>query len=297
MKNIWFVIPAYNEEDVIEDTAKKLLEQRENLVNSGKITPDSKILVVDDGSNDNTWGVIEKIHNEDSSLKGLKLAQNSGQQNALFAGYEFANGKCDAVISLDADLQDDISVLEKIIEKYETSDYELVVVTHNDRKTDTFLKSLTANAFYNVMRFLGANIVKNHSEYRLMDRDVIERLLQYKESNLFLRGLVLKLTNKVCVIETERKERALGYAKYNFFSSLNLALDGITSLSVKPMRIVLLTGLLVMLFSFLAGDVELFSIWFLGGLQIFFIGLIGEYIAKINIETKNRPKYIVEKEI
>lgn len=297
MKNIWFVIPTFNEEVVLEDSAKKLLEQRECLINSNRISQESIILFVDDGSIDDSWSIIEKLHEENSAIKGLKLAKNSGQQNAIFAGYEYANGKCDAVISLDVDMQDDISILGEIIDKYEKNDCEVIFVTHNNRNSDTFFKSATANAFYNVMKFLGANIVKNHSEYRLIDKNILNRLMQYKESNLFLRGIIPTLTNKVATIEIERKERVLGEAKYNFFSSLNLALDGITSLTVKPIRLIFLTGLLVFILGLFADTLDLFAICIIGGLQIIFIGLIGEYIAKINIETKNRPKYFIEKEI
>lgn len=297
MKNIWFVIPAFNEEVVLEDSAKKLLEQRENLINSNRISQDSRILFVDDGSCDDSWNIIEKLHENNPVIKGLKLAKNSGQQNALFAGYEFANGKCDAVISFDVDMQDDISILDEIIDKYEQNDCELVLVTHNNRDSDTFFKSATANAFYNIMKFLGANIVKNHSEYRLIDKNILNRLMQYKESNLFLRGIIPTLTSKVGTIETERKERTLGEAKYNFFSSLNLALDGITSLTIKPIRLIFGVGLIVCLLGLFADTLELFAICIIGGLQIIFIGLIGEYIAKINLETKNRPKYFIEKEI
>lgn len=297
MKNIWFVIPAYNEDEVIEDTAKKLLEKVNNLINDNKLSSESRILFVDDGSIDNSWDIIENLHNQNEIFKGLKLAKNVGQQNALFAGYQYANGKCDAVISLDVDLQDDISILDEAIEKYEVEGFELVLITHNDRKTDTFLKSFTANAFYNFMDFLGAQVVKNHSEYRLMDKVILERLLQNKDSSLFLRGFVPKLTNKGCILEAERKERLFGEPKYNFFSSMNLALNGITLLSIKPIRIIMLIGLLVAFASLFADTMELFSIWFLGGLQILFIGLIGEYVAKMSVYSESKPKYFIEKEV
>lgn len=297
MKNIWFVVPLYNEEDVLEDSAKKLLEQRERLINSNKISENSKILFVDDGSTDKSWNIIETLHENNSAIKGLKLAKNSGQQNALFAGYEFANGKCDALISFDVDMQDDISILNEIIDKYEQEDFELILITHNNRQKDTFLKSATANGFYDLMKLLGVNLIKNHSEYRLIDKKILSRLLQYKESNLFLRGIIPSLTNKICIIETERKERILGEPKYNFFSSLNLALDGITALTVKPIRLIFLVGLITMLLSIFADTIELFAICLIGGLQLVSIGLVGEYIAKVNFETKNRPKYFVEKEL
>lgn len=297
MKNIWFVVPLYNEDEVLEESAKKLLEQREHLISSNKISEDSKILFVDDGSTDKSWDIIENLHENNSAIKGIKLAKNSGQQNALFAGYEFANGKCDALISFDIDLQDDIEILDKIIDKYEQNSCELVLVTHNNRKKDSFLKSATANCFYNLMKFLGANLVKNHSEYRLIDKKVLSRLLQYKETNLFLRGIIPSLTNNICIIETERKERILGEPKYNFFSSLNLALDGITALTIKPIRLIFLLGFIVMFFSLFADTIELFAICLIGGLQLISIGLVGEYVAKVNLETKNRPKYFVEKEL
>lgn len=297
MKNIWFVVPLYNEDEVLEESAKKLLEQREHLINSSKISEESKILFVDDGSTDKSWDIIETLHENNFAIKGIKLAKNSGQQNALFAGYDFVNGKCDALISFDIDLQDDIEILDEIIDKYEQEDFELILITHNNRKKDSFLKSATANCFYNLMKFLGANLVKNHSEYRLVDKKVLSRLLQFKETNLFLRGIIPSLTNKICIIETERKERVLGEPKYNFFSSLNLALNGITALTIKPIRLIFLLGFIVMLFSLFADTIELFAICLIGGLQLISIGLVGEYVAKVNLETKNRPKYFVEKEL
>lgn len=297
MKNIWFVVPLYNEDEVLEDSVKKLLEQREHLISLNKISAESKILFVDDGSTDKSWDIIENLHENNSAVKAIKLAKNSGQQNALFAGYEFANGKCDALISFDIDLQDDIEILDKIIDKYEQNSCELVLVTHNNRKSDSFLKSATANCFYNLMKFLGANLVKNHSEYRLIDKKVLSRLLKYKETNLFLRGIIPSLTNKICIIETERKERILGEPKYNFFSSLNLALDGITALTIKPIRLIFILGFIVMFFSLFADTIELFAICLIGGFQLISIGLVGEYVAKVNLETKNRPKYFIEKEL
>ena len=194
-------------------------------------------------------------------------------------------------------MQDDIAILDEIIDKYEQNDYELVLITHNNRKKDTFLKSITAIYFYNLMNFLGANLVKNHSEYRLVDKKVLNRLLQYKETNLFLRGIIPTLTNKICIIEAERKERVFGEPKYNFFSSLNLALNGITSLSVKPIRLIFLLGFIIMLLCLFADTIELFAICLIGGLQLICIGLVGEYVAKVNLETKKRPKYFVEKEL
>lgn len=297
MKNIWFVLPSFNEDVVIEETSKKLLAEIEKLTNEGKLSTESKILFVDDGSTDNSWSVIEELHSKNPMIKGLKLAKNSGQQNALFAGYEYACEKCDAVISLDVDLQDDISLLGEILDKYENENYELVLVTHNNRETDSYMKSATANAFYEIIKFLGANVVKNHSEYRLVDKVVLQRLMEYKEANLFLRGIIPSLTNKICLLEAPRKEREAGEPKYNFKSSLNLALDGITSLTVKPIRLIFFVGLIVMFCSLFADTPELFAICFIGGLQTLFIGLIGEYIAKINIQSKNRPKYFVEKDI
>ena len=298
MKNIWFVLPAYNEEEVLNKTAQVLSDIFEKLIENNKISTDSKILFADDGSKDKTWDIIEDLHAKNSAIKGIKLLKNSGQQFALFAAYEEAfRNNCDAVISLDVDMQDDTSVLENIVDRYEKENYEIILVTHNSRKTDTFFKSFTANAFYSVMNFLGLNVVKNHSEYRLMDRVVLERLMNYQESNLFLRGLIPNLSNNICIIESERKIRAKGCPKYNFLSSMNLALDGITSLTIKPLRLIFPAGIIVMFCSIFADTPELFAILFLGGLQILFIGLIGEYIAKISIQSKKRPKYFIEKSV
>ena len=297
MNKIYFVIPLFNEEDVLENSTKDILEKFEQLIISNKISSDSRILFVDDGSIDNSWNIIKELNSKYSSVKGIRLAKNSGQQNALYAGYKYAYNKCDAVISFDVDLQDDIAILDEMINRYIETECELVLITHNDRQKDTFFKKFMANSFYNVMKFLGVGILKNHSEFRLIDNVVIGRLLQYNEDNLFLRGIIPSLTNKICTIEVKRKERILGTPKYNFFSSLNLALNGITSLTIKPIRLIFLTGLIISLLSIFASTLELFMICIIGGLQIICIGVVGEYIAKINLQTKNRPKYFIEEEI
>lgn len=298
MKNINFVIPVYNEGNVIEIAAKKLFEVIDLLISENKISKECKILFVDDGSTDNTWDVIAELNQQNDKIKGLKLIKNYGQQNALYAGLMFVKDDCDAAISLDVDLQDDISLISQFIEKFEEG-YEIVLAAHDDRKSDLFLKRFVSECFYGFMKFLNPNTIKNHSEFRLISKDVINRLSQYSETDLFLRLLIPELSDKKYIYHTTRRSRIAGTPKYNIFKSFELAINGMISFSNKPVRFISLCGILLMLLSlfFITDSIKLFSIWFIGGLQIFFTGIIGEYIAKTYFETKKRPKYIVEKTI
>ena len=298
MKTIYFVIPVYNEEAVIEKTSQKINEIIENLISQGKLSNESKILFADDGSKDNTWEIITELNGKNERIKGIKFAKNYGQQNAIYAGFMQAKDHCDAAISLDADLQDDISLIEDFIEKF-SQGYEIVIAAHNDRTNDNFAKKFISERFYDVMKFLNKNTIKNHSEFRLISNSIIERLSKHNENDLFLRGLIPTLSDKIYVFSTLRNPRIAGSPKYTLAKSFELALNGITSFSIKPIRLIMIAGILIMFLSLLWFPISLnlFSIWFLGGLQIFSIGIIGEYIAKTYFETKKRPRYIIEKNL
>lgn len=293
---VWLILPAYNEDELIVESAKRLDEILNRLIENGKLSADSRILFVDDGSDDNTWSKITELHNSNEHVKGLRLAVNAGQQNAIYAGIMQAKTEnVDAVITLDVDLQDDIEKIETFVDKMNEG-YEAVFGVHNERKTDTFMKKHTASVFYKLMRFMGVNVIENHSEFRLLNRTCIERLAEYKETNLFLRALTTGLTKKYVLVNYERKTRLGGIPKFSFNSSFELAINGITAFTLDPIRLIGVIGLAVLLFSFLLLPKYLimFTLWFFGGLQLFAIGVIGEYIAKINQETKKRPRYFVD---
>ena len=277
----------------------------------GDVTPfkNSKILFVDDGSKDETWKIIRCAHNENDYVEGLKLSKNVGHQNALLAGLFTAKDICDVTVSIDADLQDDISVIEEMIDKY-TDGAQLVLGVRNDRKTDTLFKRFTAQTFYKIMNVLGVKTVYNHADFRLMGKVALEALSQYKERNVFLRGIITKIGYKTEIVYYSRKEREAGESKYPLKKMISFAWDGITSFSTKPISLILGIGIFTMFLAFLAfvymlisyvndrvvsgWSSILVSIWFLGGLQMFSIGLIGQYIGKTYIESKQRPHYHVE---
>ncbi len=293
---VWLILPAYNEEELIEETAKRLDEVLNKLIENGKLSQDSRILFVDDGSDDKTWSKISDLHNSNEHIKGLRLAVNTGQQNSIYAGIMHAKAEnVDAVITLDTDLQDDIEKIVIFIDKLNEG-YEAVFGVHNERKTDTFLKKHTAIAFYKIMKFMGVNIIENHSEFRLLNRTCIDRLAEFNEANLFLRCIVTQLTKKYVLVDYERKTRLGGTPKFSFNSSFELAVNGITAFTLDPIRLVGVVGFAVTLFSFLllSKCLFIFTMWFFGGLQLLAIGVIGEYIAKINQETKKRPRYFVD---
>lgn len=312
MKTIYFVIPCYNEEEVLEETADRLLVKIEKLIENKKINTNSKIIFVDDGSKDKTWNIIDSLSYKNILFGGVKLSRNRGHQNALLAGMLTVKDNCDAIISMDADLQDDIEVLDQFIEKFDNG-CDVVYGVRSERKKDTAFKKYTAQIFYKLMSKLGVDIVYNHADYRLMSKRAIESLEDFKEVNLFLRGIVPLIGYKSDVVLYERNERFAGESKYPLKKMIAFALEGITSFSVKPIRMVFSMGVLVfsislfiliyslsqwMLGKTIQGwTTTVASIWAIGGIQILCIGIVGEYIGKIYMETKSRPKFIIEKYI
>lgn len=306
---LYLVIPCYNEEAVLHETAKQLLEKMNSMFERGMISRESKIMFVNDGSKDKTWEIIEELHASNPIYSGVKLSRNKGHQNALLAGLMTAKEKADMTISLDADLQDDVDVIDQMVEKYYQGN-DVVYGVRSARKTDTFFKKFTAQGFYKLMQVMGVEIVYNHADYRLMSKRAMEGLSQFKEVNLFLRGIVPLIGYKSDVVTYERHERFAGESKYPLKKMLAFATDGITSFSIKPIRLITTCGILifaislVMLLYFLivhfmgrtvAGWTSMIvSIWAIGGLQLLAIGIVGEYIGKIYLETKERPKYIIE---
>ena len=309
MTKLYIVIPCYNEEAVLLETATRLREKMHTLISENIISNDSRVILVDDGSSDGTWELIKRIHYSDKLFLGCKLSRNQGHQNALLAGLECARGKCDAVISMDADLQDDIEVIDEFVKKYEEGN-EVVYGVRSSRKNDSFFKSKTAKLFYKVMELMGAEIVSNHADYRLLGSKALEGLFEFKEVNLFLRGIVPLVGYKSAKVYYERKERFAGNSKYPLKKMISFALDGITSFSIKPIKMitslgvifVLVSGIMLLysLISYFTGHSVsgwaslITSIWLLGGLQLLAIGIIGEYIGKVFLETKKRPRYIIE---
>lgn len=309
MLKLYLAIPCYNEQEVLPDSARKLLIKYDELISGGKISDDSRIFFIDDGSKDNTWDIIEKLHAADRHFCGIKMSRNRGHQNALLGGLMTLRGMADAVISLDADLQDDINAIDLMIDKYEEG-FEVVYGVRSSREKDTFFKRFTAESYYKILDKLGAKIVFNHADFRLMSARALEEFSNFHEVNIFLRGLVPMVGFKSTIVEYERGERLAGESKYPLKKMLALALEGITSLSVKPLRFITTMGVcafvvsIAMLIYFLvrfftghtvAGWASLaVSIWALGGLQLLAMGILGEYLGKIYLETKQRPRYIVE---
>ncbi len=309
MTKLYIVIPCYNEEAVLLETASRLKEKMHSLISESIITNDSKVILVDDGSSDKTWELITKIHYSDRMFSGCKLTRNQGHQNALLSGLDCARGKCDAVISMDADLQDDINVIDEFVKKYEEGN-EIVYGVRSSRKSDTYFKCKTADVFYKLMKIMGAEIVSNHADYRLLGSRALEGLFEFNEVNLFLRGIVPLVGYKSAKVYYNRKERYAGESKYPLKKMISFALDGITSFSIKPIKMitslgvifVLVSGIMLLysLISYFTGHSVsgwaslITSIWLLGGLQLLAIGIIGEYIGKVFLETKKRPRYIIE---
>lgn len=305
---LYLVIPCYNEEAVLHETAKRLLVKMNSMIDKDFITHDSKILFVNDGSKDKTWNIIQELHAQNPIFSGVNLSRNKGHQNALLAGLMTAKNYADITISLDADLQDDIEVIDKFVEEY-YSGSDVVYGVRSSRKTDTFFKRTTALGFYKFMNALGVDVMYNHADYRLMSKRALEGLNQFKEVNLFLRGIVPLIGYKYSVVEYERHERFAGESKYPLKKMLAFALDGITSFSIKPIRIITGLGFFIFFVSFIALIYSLIvkflgntvtgwtsltlSIWMLGGIQLLSLGVIGEYIGKIYNETKQRPRFII----
>ncbi|MBQ7316719.1 MAG: glycosyltransferase family 2 protein [Clostridia bacterium] len=305
---LYLVIPCYNEEAVLPETAKRLREKYDALMSEGKISADSRIVFVNDGSKDKTWEMIEDLHRADPVFRGICLSRNKGHQNALMAGLMTVKDECDAAISMDADLQDDINAIDAMVDKY-AEGYEVVYGVRSSRKKDTFFKRTTAQGFYRVMKSMGVETVYNHADYRLMSARALHALSEFDEVNLFLRGIVPLVGFKSAEVTYERGERFAGESKYPLKKMISFATEGITSMSVKPIRMIAALGFLVFLVSigvliysvirkFTGYTVEgwaflAVSIWALGGVQLLAIGVIGEYIGKIYLETKHRPKYII----
>ena len=303
------VIPCYNEEEALPFTKKELDKKMNALIKSQLIDENSKVILVNDGSKDKTWKIITKLHEENKMYVCINLSRNRGHQNALLAGLMYAKDHADISISMDADLQDDINVMDDMIKKY-LDGTNIVYGVRSSRKKDTFFKKFTAEGFYKFMNKMGVEVVFNHADCRLMDKRALEALSKYKEVNLFLRGIVPQLGYKTDIAYYERNERVAGDSKYPLKKMLSFAMDGITSFSVKPLRFITSLGFIILLLSFITliyavimkivGNTVsgwtfiICSIWLIGGIQMLSLGVIGEYIGKIYNETKQRPRYIIE---
>lgn len=306
---IYFVIPCYNEEAVLPETTRRLTQKLEAMRDKALIGESSRILLVDDGSKDKTWELIAQYNRENPWIEGVKLAHNRGHQNALLCGLMSAMERCDAAISMDADLQDDIDALDQFVTKFREG-CDVVYGVRNKRETDTWFKRTTAEGFYKVMKLLGVDVVFNHADYRLMSKRALEGLSEYREVNLFLRGIVPLIGYRSDYVYYDRHERFAGESKYPLKKMISFALDGITSFSVKPLKLISnlgilisvlsIFGLLYALISYFAGvtvsgwTAIVCSIWLLGGLQMLCLGVVGGYIGKIYSEVKARPRYRVE---
>ena len=306
---LYLVVPCYNEEEVLFETTKRLTEKLNSMIERNLVEAKSRILYVDDGSRDKTWEIIEKLNTENPFVEGVKLAHNRGHQNALLSGLMTAKEKCDAAISLDADLQDDTDVIDKFVEEFLKGN-DIVYGVRDNRESDTFFKKFTAEGFYKVMKLLGVDVVFNHADYRLMSKRALEALSEYNEVNLFLRGIVPLIGFKTSKVFYERHERFAGESKYPLKKMIAFATDGITSFSVKPLKLISNLGIIISflsvialiyaLVSFIIGAAVpgwtaiIASIWLLGGIQLFCLGVVGTYIGKIYNEVKARPRYLIE---
>ena len=306
---LYLVIPCYIEEEVLPETSKRLTAKLGAMIEMGLISQDSKIVFVNDGSKDHTWQLIRQYHEENPMIQGINLSRNKGHQSALLAGLMTVKEYCDMAISMDADLQDDVDAIEQFVEKYYEG-CEVVYGVRSERKTDSFFKRASAQSFYKLMLHMGVEIVYNHADYRLMSRRALDEMEGFKEVNLFLRGIVPLIGFQSGVVTYERHERFAGESKYPLKKMLNFAFDGITSFSVKPIRMVTTLGIIIFAISILMLIYFLItwcigwtvpgwtsivvSVWAIGGLQLLAIGIIGEYIGKIYMETKARPKFIVQ---
>ena len=311
-ETLYVVIPCYNEEAVLLETTRRLKEKFEKLIKDKKISKKSKVMYVDDGSKDSTWSLIKKINKNENLFTGIALSRNRGHQNALLAGLMTAKKYADFVISMDADLQDDINAMDEMIEKYNDGK-DIVYGVRSSRKKDTLFKKTTAQYFYKFMKILGVDVVYNHADYRLTSKRVLDEFENFKEVNLFLRGMFPLVGYSSDVVYYERNERFAGESKYPLKKMLNFAWDGITSFSVKPIRLVLNLGVLIFVISLLVLLYCLIvklcgktvtgwtfivgSIWLVSGIQMLSIGIIGEYIGKIYSETKSRPRYIISENL
>lgn len=306
---LYIVVPCFNEQEALPHSHERLSKLIEEMIAQGSIGAESKLLYVDDGSRDNTWEIIEKLSSESNRVAGVKLACNSGHQNALMAGLAAAVEHCDITVSIDADLQDDINVIPQMVERYRGG-CDIVFGVRRERKSDSWLKRTTAGMFYRLMERLGVDTINNHADYRLMSRRAVMALLDYKERNLFIRGIVTKLGYKTDCVYYDRAARIAGESGYSLRKMMNFAIDGITSFSVKPVRLVFTAGLVFLLIALImliyvlcayfmgravSGWPSLFlSVWLFGAFILIGLGIIGEYVGKIYIEVKNRPRYNID---
>lgn len=309
---LYIVVPCYNEEETLPETCRQLSTKLGLMIDSGAVSESSRIMFVNDGSKDNTWKLISGYHLTDKLVTGISLSRNRGHQNALLAGLLHAKERADMVISMDADLQDDIDAMDGMVAKYKEG-CDIVYGVRDRRKSDSFFKRFTAEAFYRLMDALGAQTVFNHADYRLMSRRAIDGLEQFKEVNLFLRGLVPMIGYRSDVVYYERRERLVGESKYPFGKMLAFAIEGITSFSIRPIRLITAAGFLVFIVSFAmliyalvsyftgvavqGWTSMLVSLWAIGGLILLSIGVVGEYIGKLYMESKGRPRFIIEENL
>ena len=303
---LYIVVPCYNEEEALEASAKSLMGKLEELIGKERISSKSRIVFVDDGSKDKTWSIIEDLYEKHESIIGLRFAHNRGHQNAILAGMMYAKDFCDFTITIDADLQQDINAMELFIEEYYAGN-EIVYGVRNSRNTDSFFKKFSATLFYKTMHFLGCNIYENSADYRLMSSKALDALSEYDEVNLFLRGIIPDIGLKTSVVHFDVFPRMQGESKYSLSKMVTLAADGITSFSIKPIRMVLMMGIMALFVGFImiihvfyehyfgttvsGWSSILVSIWLLGGAILLSLGIIGEYVGRSYMETKKRPRY------
>ena len=306
---LYIVVPCFNEQEALPESHKKLSQLLQDMMGKGSIDGKSKLLYVDDGSRDDTWQIIDRLVNENNHVAAVKLACNSGHQNALMAGMAAAVDHCDITVSIDADLQDDITVIPQMVERFQDG-CDIVFGVRRERKTDTWFKRTTAGMFYRMMNSLGVSTIENHADFRLMSRRAVLALLDYKERNLFIRGIVTKLGYKTDCVYYDRSARLAGESKYPFKKMMNFAIDGITSFSVKPVRMVFMMGVLFLIIAlimliyvltavFMGRSVSgwpslILSVWLVGAFILIGLGIIGEYVGKIYTEVKNRPRYNID---
>ena len=306
---LYIVIPCYNEEEALPETVRVLRDKMRSLIGAGKISDDSRVLLINDGSSDRTWELISTLHGADELFSGVNLSRNRGHQNALLAGLMTAKERADVTISMDADLQDDVDAVDRMLDEY-FGGCEIVYGVRSSREKDSFFKRFTAEGYYKLLSALGGEVVFNHADYRLMSRTALEALSEFGEVNLFLRGIVPMLGYKTATVEYERGERVAGETKYPLKKMLSLASEGVTSLSIKPIRAILWTGVFTLVSDFLvlvlfiiqlclgqgfdSSKVILLVLLLMGGLTLTGIGIIGEYVGKVYLETKHRPLYIIE---
>lgn len=309
-KTLYILAPCYNESEVLPLTSKIFLDKLKELISDGKISEKSRVVFVDDGSKDTTWKIIESLHELDSRFLGVKLSRNRGHQNALLGGMSTIVDDCDMIVTIDADAQDDVNAIDEMVDNY-YSGSDIVYGVRASRETDTFFKRTTAQGFYKFMSLMGVETVYNHADFRLMSTRAVKAMLEFKEVNLFLRGIVPLVGFNSSTVTYDRAERIAGESKYPLKKMLSFAFDGITSFSIKPIRLITALGFITFLLniifvfytliSYLSGNVvagwasTVLSIWFFGSLQLIATGIVGEYIGKIYLETKNRPRFFIEK--